>query len=425
MTVITGLRLQRTAAALALCLSLATSGALLSASPAGAVSAVHLAGGIAGAGAALTVHKNWDRISAKLSKAVDAVAGGDPAKARELERTLEETPGRLGADAFFSLAAIEGGGKKLRAAVEKINRFVGDRRAALAVAKEERAFYDTESRILSSPLPAAPAASRSASRQRTAPRAVPHCPEYGVRDGSCPVDDRAGNNRTDRTMRAVERWQNRPVDEEARVASFARNCWNQEVDRTSPKYEWFKTMMKRREQTGAPMDCRNATPRSTDDDVATSTSGRNGTTAADERYQAALNRSLGGGSEPSADSYRAALDSLDGREEAARREAAQQRELEELERRTRLAAEAQERERRARVAERRRQREAARASQPSYTYEYPGPSFGEMLGQALQGWADNLNRMQRQLEGGTSGPNSDFIEEACWPGTWGPNCEFR
>lgn len=385
MTMTSEPRLRRSVAALALFFALATSGALLSASPAGAISPVHLAGGIVAGGTALMLHKNWDRISAKLSKAVDAVAGGDPAKARELEQALEETPGRLVTDAFSALSAIEGGAKKLRATVGKIKRFVGDRRAALATGGTERTA--TERRILKGPLPEPPP------KQRAASRAVPHCPQYGVRDSGCSDDDRAETALTDNVQRAVQRWKNNAAEKQART--------NRDF----------------------------GSGKSAQDDVA----------QAGERYRAALDRSLGNGSEPSEDSYRAALDSLDRREATAqrkaaseraereaeaRREAARQRELLELERLTRVAAEAQERERRARAAER-RQREAARASQPSYTYEDPGPSFGEMLGQALQGWADNLNRMRNQLEGGTTGPNSGFTEEGCWPGTYGPNCEHR
>ena len=368
MTMTSEPRLRRSVAALALFFALATSGALLSASPAGAISPVHLAGGIVAGGTALMLHKNWDRISAKLSKAVDAVAGGDPAKARELEQALEETPGRLVTDAFSALSAIEGGAKKLRATVGKIKRFVGDRRAALATGGTERTA--TERRILKGPLPEPPPKQRAA----------PHCPQYGVRDNGCPDDDRAETALTDNVQRAVQRWKYNAAEKQAR----------------------------------------------TNRDVGSGKSAQDGVAQADERYRAALDRSLGSDSGPSGDSYRAALDTLDRKEAAAqrkaaseraereaeaRREAARQRELEELERLTRVAAEAQERERRARAAER-RQREAARVSQPSYTYEDPGPSFGEMLGQALQGWADNLNRMRRQLESGTSG--SSFTEEGSW-----------
>lgn len=383
MTMITEPRLRRSVAALALCFALATSGALFSASPVDAISPVHLAGGTAVvAGTAWALDKNWNRISAKLSKAVDAVADGDPAKARELEQALEETPGRLVTDAFPALSAIEGGVKKLRAAVGKIKRFVGDPRAALATGGTERTA--TERRILKGYLPEPP------SKQR----AAPHCPRYGVRDSGCPDNDQAETVLTDNVQRAVQRWKNNAAEKQAR----------------------------------------------TNRDVGSGKSAQDGGAQADERYRAALDRSSGNGSEPSGDSYRAALDSLDRREAAAQRkaaseraereaeasrEAARQRELLELERLTRVAAEAQERERRARAAER-RQREAARASQPSYTYEDPEPSFGEMLGQALQGWADNLNRMRRQLESGTSG--SSFTEEGSWcsnaPGSSYPRCDY-
>ena len=401
----------------ALVFAITASGILLFASPAGAFSAPMLvAGGIAVTSASLVVYKNWNRIVEGLPKMMDEVIEEDDAKARELGRKLvHNTPGET-VWALPALAPFRAGASKVSskvsAAVEKVKRFVGDPRAGLAVDGDEREFYERENGILNGALlPTPPPLSQPTSPQRSASQANPRCPQFGVRDDDCPDNNRAESGRRDRVLRAVEQWESRPSGEEAQVAAFARNCWNQDVDRSSPKYEWFKTMMKRREQTGAPMDCRNAVPSSTDEGVEAGTSGQDGTTATGERYRAALNRSLGEGSEPSGNGYQAALDSLEEKEEAARREAARQRELEELERRTRLAAEAQERERRARVAER-RQREAARASQPSYTYEDPGPSFGEMLGQALQGWADNLNRMQRQLESGTTG--SEFIEEDTW-----------
>ena len=48
-------------------------------------------------------------------------------------------------------------------------------------------------------------------------------------------------------------YENREAD---RVMAYARGCWNHKVDvENSAEYQQFKTMMERREQTGASLDC--------------------------------------------------------------------------------------------------------------------------------------------------------------------------
>ena len=116
--------------------------------------------GVAGAGYALK--ENLDDLVDRFGEMTDAAISGDSAKAADVWAKVKVTPGRIIKDAFPVLklghAALAAKGRvrdRLKSAERKIGRFVrrtgeaaADARAALAVGKGERSWYESASGIL-------------------------------------------------------------------------------------------------------------------------------------------------------------------------------------------------------------------------------------------------------------------------------------
>ena len=116
--------------------------------------------GVAGAGSALK--ENLDDLVDRFGEMTDAAVSGDSAKAADVWAKVKVTPGRIIKDAFPVLklghAALAAKGRvrnRLKSAERKIGRFVrrtgeaaADARAALAVGKGERSWYESASGIL-------------------------------------------------------------------------------------------------------------------------------------------------------------------------------------------------------------------------------------------------------------------------------------
>ena len=124
--------------------------------------------GVAGAGYALK--ENLNDLVDRFGEMTDAAISGDSAKAAAVWAKVKETPGRIIKDAFpvlklgdAALAAKERVKDRLKSAERKIGRFArrtgeatADVRAALAVGKSERDWYESGTGLLSkAPLPSA------------------------------------------------------------------------------------------------------------------------------------------------------------------------------------------------------------------------------------------------------------------------------
>ena len=135
--------------------------------------------GVAGAGNALK--ENLGDLTDRFSEMLDAATSNNAAKAADIWEAVEETPGRIIEDAFPVVKAVlklpdavvsakEGVKDRLKSAERKIGRFVArtgeaaaDARAALAIGRSERDWYESKTRLLAkAPLqPVRVAAARS------------------------------------------------------------------------------------------------------------------------------------------------------------------------------------------------------------------------------------------------------------------------
>lgn len=121
--------------------------------------------GVAGAGYALK--ENLGDLVDRFGEATGAAFSGDSAKAADVWAKVKGTPGRIVKDAFPVLklgdAALAAKARVLKSAERKVGRFVrrtgeaaADARAALAVGKRERDWYESGTGVLGKePLPVA------------------------------------------------------------------------------------------------------------------------------------------------------------------------------------------------------------------------------------------------------------------------------
>ena len=141
--------------------------------------------GVAGAGSALK--ENLDDLVDRFGEMTDAAISGDTAKAADVWAKVKGTPGRIIEDAFPVLklgdAALAAKGRvrdRLKSAERKIGRFVrrtgeaaADVRAAFAVGKGERSWYESASGILAKaqlpPVKALAARARAAFQAKSDP----------------------------------------------------------------------------------------------------------------------------------------------------------------------------------------------------------------------------------------------------------------
>ena len=150
-----------------------------------------VAGGVVAGGVASSLRKNLDELPDRLRGALDAFSRDDAGGIEGTFEDLARLPGRIGMDASPVLSGARGAGKKFKkrlvSAKRSIGRFVGragetvtDIRAALAIDRDERQWYESEARVLDK----APLPSVKLPRTRRAPESSPGSLGHGCRDDS-------------------------------------------------------------------------------------------------------------------------------------------------------------------------------------------------------------------------------------------------
>ena len=381
--------------------------------------------GVAGAGYALK--ENLGDLVDHFGEMFDAAISGDAAKVADVWAKVEGTPGRIVKDAFpvlklgdAALAAKAWGKDRLKSAERKIGRFVrgtgetvADVRAALAVGKGERDWYESVTRVLAKePLPVAgvsgartaPAPQAKADPWGPAPTAAAaRTPDPGGATGGSAAVGRVWNAQGTGSVALPPDWRDRQDPwGAAPTAAAARSPDPGGVTGGGAAVEYVWNA----EGTGLV-----ALPSDWRDPKGTATAAAD----PDDAYAAALGAALGDDPTTGTGDYRAALGALETREaerqEAERREAERQEaERQEAERREaeRVAAAAR-REAEAERAENERQRWQAETERRQAEAEQVTQEMYRQLNQSLQQLNQQIYRnLQRQIG------QPDTSEEVPW-----------
>ena len=204
--------------------------------------------GIVVGGVAYGVNKYSGELVDVAESTLSAAIEGDEDKA---EAGLGKARRVLAKGALESFPVIAVGfavAERVRTAKERVKSFfsgvgeaVTDARAALAINRDEREWYEREAKVLD-PQPLSVVKKRHF--VEPAARATAASPD--------PWSNQVGGNPSG----VGGSGQGESYEDEALVQAHAWGCWNVRVSRFSPDYPTWRARMQRRQATGASVDCR-------------------------------------------------------------------------------------------------------------------------------------------------------------------------